>query len=153
MDNNFGYYYYLLDACQKPCLMLRLNNTFSIYKLTSCSFCLHLNFWWINALPKEVVSDIKVISFLWGLVQLLFFVCSLCNCLWYPSVLRVSCYDTAFNNTNRGLLLQPEYSGEEGLILPLPCQLWIGLGNCIRQIPSGYSKLWSKCLWTDSLNS
>lgn len=51
---------------------------------------------------------LTLISFLWGLSQLLLSVCSLCNYLWYPSVLRVSCYDTAFNITNRELLLQLE---------------------------------------------
>lgn len=73
--------------------MFRLNSTFSIYKLTS--FCLHLNFGELMLCLKKLF--LTLISFLWGLIQLLLFVCSLCDYLWYPSVLKGSFYDTAFN--------------------------------------------------------
>lgn len=57
------------------------------------------------------------------------FVCSLCNYLWYPSVLRVSYYDTAFGLTSRELLLQLEHTGERGVDFSLALSVVDGFGK------------------------
>lgn len=57
------------------------------------------------------------------------FVCSLFNYLWYPSVLKVSYYDTAFSLTNRKLLLKLEHSGERGVDFTLALSVVDGFGK------------------------